>query len=210
MGGQAEWAIHGERGRRPMAMRSPINWALLGLVIDRPSYGYELALRFMRVYEGVLSISGESHIYSALDALESKGLVEETSGRGAVGPVSDRRRQPKRHYRSTAGSAEKFEEWLLAQTLQNRQHSQLFVRQMAVYPPDAALRVLDRYEQECLRDCAKALSASAGSVDGDGSNGLVERLTCEESRLASDARLAWVQFARRELKEIARSQASSR
>ncbi len=193
-----------------MAMRSQINWALLGLVIDRPSYGYELALRFMRVYKGALSISKESHIYSALNALESRGLIEETSGRGAVGPVSERRRQPKRHYRATAGSAEKFEEWLLAQTLQNRQHSQLFVRHMAVYPPDAALRVLDRYEQECLRDSTKALSAATGSIDGDGASGLVERLTYEESRLVSDARLAWVQFARRELKEIAGSRAPSR
>jgi DNA-binding PadR family transcriptional regulator len=29
-------------------MRSLVNWALLGLVIERPSYAYELARRFER------------------------------------------------------------------------------------------------------------------------------------------------------------------
>lgn len=35
-------------------MRSPLNWALLGLVIQRPSYGYELVQRFERIYEDAL------------------------------------------------------------------------------------------------------------------------------------------------------------
>ena len=35
-------------------MQSPVNWALLGLVIERPSYAYELAKRFERTYGSVL------------------------------------------------------------------------------------------------------------------------------------------------------------
>ena len=34
------------------SMQSPVNWALLGLVIERPSYAYELAQRFERTYDG--------------------------------------------------------------------------------------------------------------------------------------------------------------
>jgi DNA-binding PadR family transcriptional regulator len=38
-------------------MQSPVNWALLGLVIERPSHAYELAHRFDRTYDGALSLS---------------------------------------------------------------------------------------------------------------------------------------------------------
>src|SRR5271168_3961392 len=76
-------------------MRSPVNWALLGLVIERPSYGYELVKRFQREYEDVLPLSSESHVYTALKALERRGLIEETPGKGGG-------RQPKPCYHATA------------------------------------------------------------------------------------------------------------
>jgi DNA-binding PadR family transcriptional regulator len=182
-------------------MRSVVNWTVLGLVIDRPSYGYELAQRFERVYEDVLPISSVSHVYTALDMLEAKGLIEETPGKGAPRARSGRRRQPKVHYRETSAGVRYYEEWLLAQTRDSQRRSQLFVRQLAVYDPDGALRVLERYEQECLREAARL------SVDpGGGSPGeplLVARLAHEESRLAVEARLAWIEYARRELKALA-------
>jgi DNA-binding PadR family transcriptional regulator len=187
-------------------MRSLVNWALLGLVIDRPSYAYELAQRFQRVYEDVLSISSDSHIYQALDMLESKGLIEETPGKGAPRPASGRRRQPKVHYRATTAGVVHYEECLLAQTRDNRRHSQLFVRQLAVYDPDASLRVLEHYERECLKEAARTSVAPGGGSSGD--RPLVERLACEENRLAVEARLAWIAYARRELKALAGSRAS--
>jgi DNA-binding PadR family transcriptional regulator len=57
-------------------MRSEVNWALLGLVIERSSYAYELARRFERTYDGVLALSAVSHVYTALETLRSRGLVE--------------------------------------------------------------------------------------------------------------------------------------
>src|ERR1700733_5762571 len=64
----------------PPAMHSPVNWALLGLVIERPSYAYELAHRFERTYEGALSLSSVSHVYTALATLRDRGLVQEVPG----------------------------------------------------------------------------------------------------------------------------------
>ena len=58
-------------------MRSPLNWALLGLVIQRPSYGYELVQRFERTYEDALELSSPSQVYTALDALRRRSLIEE-------------------------------------------------------------------------------------------------------------------------------------
>jgi len=47
--------------RRAQApMTSEVNWALLGLIIERPSYAYDLGKRFERTYDGVLSLSSTS------------------------------------------------------------------------------------------------------------------------------------------------------
>src|ERR1700731_241869 len=64
-------------GEQQAPMQSLVNWALLGLVIERPSYAYELAQRFERTYEGVLSLSSISHVYTALGTLRDRSLVEE-------------------------------------------------------------------------------------------------------------------------------------
>ena len=50
-------------------MRSPVNWAVLGLTIERPSYGYEILQRFERNYGELLKLSSPSQIYKALDSL---------------------------------------------------------------------------------------------------------------------------------------------
>ena len=65
-------------------MHSPVNWALLGLVIERPSYAYELARRFERTYEGALSLSSVSHVYTALGDAARAGLIEEPPGTHAA------------------------------------------------------------------------------------------------------------------------------
>ena len=83
-------------------MQSPVNWALLGLVIERPSYAYELAQRFDRTYEGALSLSSTSHVYTALRALEDARLIEEVPGSGTG-------RQPKPRYRASDGAIEQYQ-----------------------------------------------------------------------------------------------------
>ncbi len=49
-------------------MRSPINWGVLGLLIERPGYGYDLFHRFERTYGELLELSSPSQIYKALNA----------------------------------------------------------------------------------------------------------------------------------------------
>jgi len=62
--------------RRTFAMRSPVNWALLGLLIERPGYGYDLCQRFKRTYGKSIELSCQAQIYKGLDALEERGLIE--------------------------------------------------------------------------------------------------------------------------------------
>lgn len=106
-----EASIKGERS--PLSMRSTVNWAVLGLVIERPSYGFELWTRFERLAGDVLPVASESHIYAALNALKGRGFIEEADWPGAV--ERDTSRQPKLRYRVTAEGQEAYEVWMMAQ-----------------------------------------------------------------------------------------------
>jgi DNA-binding PadR family transcriptional regulator len=179
--------------RQAAPMQSPVNWALLGLVIERPSYAYELAQRFERAYDGVLSLSSISHVYTALGALQSRSLVEEVPGTRTG-------RQPKPRYRATANGVEEYRDWLVAQFSDNRRRQTLFVLQLVALARDreAALEMVARFEEACLEEAARTPLHSRGESE-DLSPGLASRLLGEEHRLIVGARLAWVQYVRRQL-----------
>ncbi len=98
-------------------MHSQVNWSLLGLVIKRPSYAYELAKRFERTYEGVLSLSSVSHIYTALASLKDRSLIERIPGTGTEA-------QQKPIYKATAHGIEEYRGWLLGQLGEDRRRQQ--------------------------------------------------------------------------------------
>jgi DNA-binding PadR family transcriptional regulator len=197
--------MRAERDVQGLPMHSPVNWALLGLVIERPSYAYELAQRFDRSYEGVLALSSVSHVYTALSTLKSRSLIEEVPGT-RVG------RQPKTRYEATARGIEEYEEWLVSQVGEDRRRQRLFMVQLGAFSrePRAALEILDRYEQACLAEAGRGTLASPTEAEGVGSAGLLARLIGEESRLSVGAKLAWVGYARRELKALAEQREGAR
>jgi DNA-binding PadR family transcriptional regulator len=183
-------------------MTSQVNWALLGLVIDRAGYGYELMRRLERDFGDVLSLGSESHVYTALNELERRALIEEISGTRS--PGTGKGRQPKPSYRATAKGLNHYRERLLAQVCEDRRQSRLFVRQLAILgrDPAAALEVIERYEQACLEETSRNKPAAASSAPRASLSSLTSRLISEESRLAMGARLPWVEYARAEFDAI--------
>jgi DNA-binding PadR family transcriptional regulator len=173
-------------------MHSPVNWALLGLVIERPSYPYELAQRFDRAYSGVLALSSVSHVYTALAALKSRSLVEEVPGTRGGRPAKAR-------YCATDTGIEGYHEWLVGQVGEERRRQHLLVLQLGALTrdPQTALEVIADYEQACLAEATRTPGAGATAEPGSGST-LLGRLVAEEDRLAITAKLAWVHYARRE------------
>ncbi len=187
-------------------MTSPVNWAVLGLVIERPSYGWELAQRFERVYGDVLRLSSTSHIYVALTALQDRVMIEVVprpgGDEGGVG------RQPKPHYRATEIGTRGYREWLVVQGREEHQRSQLFVRQLAIFAhdPNAALDLIASYRQICL-DAGGRASIVAPDSPSDVASELMARLAAQQESLAAGARLAWCNYARREFEQLAKDQA---
>jgi len=186
--------------RNMAAMRSPINWALLSLVIQRPSYGYELVQRLERTYEDTVELSSRSQVYTALDSLSRRGLIEHAEEERLEDPV----RQPKLRYRATAAGVCAYERWLTEQVTEDPRRARLLAQHFAALAPEHALRVLERCADICLQVVGR-LSAEGGDADGeaedvDRSQALTERLAGEEQRLRAGAVLGWIEYVRSELR----------
>jgi len=178
-------------------MRSPVNWALLGLIIEQPSYAYHLAQRFERRYGAVLPLSNIGHIYTALGMLGGRSMIEEIPGTRAG-------RQPKPHYRATALGVKEYREWLVGQVGEDRRRNQLFVLALAALSnePEELLEVMAGYEQAWLSEGMRTPIARARDAASGSASALLRRLTEEENRLAVGAKLAWIEYARQELKKL--------
>jgi DNA-binding PadR family transcriptional regulator len=196
--------------RRAQApMTSAVNWALLGLIIERPSYAYELAQRFERIYDGVLSLSSVSHVYVALDVLKGRSLIEEVPGASGTG------RQPKPRYRATGTGSEEYRARLVRQVSEDRRRQRLFAVQLAALTrkPQSALEVMSRCEQACSEEVDRIpIPMRNGDQSQNGGTGhdvseLIERLISEENRLAVAAMRQWLQYVREELEALANPQA---
>jgi DNA-binding PadR family transcriptional regulator len=182
------------------AMTSTVNWALLGLVISRSSYAFELARRFERVYGEVLPVSGDSHVYKALDRLESRGLVE-------VVPGTELGRQPKLHYRATELGVRGYEDWLVAQVDAEERRQELWVRQLAVFAhdPAAAIHVIDRFEGAYLKSAGRVARTwtRERTEASDARSELIDGLVAEQHRIAVGGMLSWLRSARDRFEDIA-------
>ena len=176
--------------------QSTVQWALLGVVIERPSYAYELATRLERFYGGEVRLSSTSYAYKALEALKDRALVEVVPGAG-----SDR--QPKPIYRATLAGVAAFQEQLVSEVSEERRRSRVSARKLAVFArePDVALELIGRMRETCLKEAVRSSSSSFQGQDQlDTTSSLGARLAAEEGRLALDAKLAWLDYAARELK----------
>jgi DNA-binding PadR family transcriptional regulator len=179
------------------AMRSPINWALLGLLIQRASYGYELVQRFERTYGDTVALSSRSQIYTALDSLSRRGLIEHAED----GHVGDPVRQPKLHYKATQTGICAYERWLVEQVSDDERRSRVIAQHFATLIPEHALRVLELCAEACLEVAGRL--APEDEQRGEQPEALAERLAGEEERLRAGAALAWIEYARSELRAAA-------
>jgi len=170
--------------------------AVLALVIERPSYGYELSRRFDERFGELYPVS-RSRIYQVLDQLLRNGLIEQMP----FDPERQSLRQPRPHYKATAEGARLHREWMAAAIQEDPRREELLRRLLATSARDAAgmLQVVDIYERACLNDLAA--SPPPAETDGTALPGqrLRDLLIAEEQRLAQEMRLKFVAFARRHI-----------
>lgn len=189
----AQRSIEGTSDAQP----SPVVTAVLALVIERPSYGYELSQRFEERF-GTLYPVSRARIYQVLDQLLRQGLVEQMP---AI-PARSSQRQPRPHYRATGVGARAHREWLAAAIQADPRREELLRRLLATSARDARtmLQIVDLYERACLDDMARSPAARDGDEpeQAEGAR-LRDLLIAEERRLAHETRLKFISFARRHI-----------
>jgi len=180
-------------------MTSVVYWAILGLVIERPSYGLELYNRYQRLYADLLPVSGSSHIYTALDALEDRAFIETLFAAGSG-------RQPKPYYQVTALGMSSFVDWYVEQMDAQRRGLELWARQLAVFAeePAVAIGLIGRFRREYLETAGKVGYEPEDSVSNS-RDALIDELVAEQQRIAAGGTLSWLRFANARFQELARS-----
>ncbi len=176
-----------------------MKYAVLGMLIERRGYGYELANRLQRrLGPGFRAAYGA--VYVSLDQLAKEQLVAE-SKRVQVG------RQVKVYYAATPAGEERFRAWMREAPSREPLRGELYLKLAVAQGADLSLLrdELERLERECLRDI-EAQTALIASHDGDGPVRWEEAVrwladSAVIERLHSDLR--WIRLAVRTVASVA-------
>jgi DNA-binding PadR family transcriptional regulator len=189
-------------------------YAVLGLVIERPGYGYQLAQRLGERFGS--SCFAPSGVYSALDQLSREELVRAA---GEMGPGPARRSAPRMIYEATERGAERFEAWILGSSPAPPLRDELHMK-IALCRPGNVPRLIDLVhgqELACigrLRDLTQApdpaqtpsgeASAQLAAEAQDWSR-LTRALTKDAEIALWRARIEWLRSAKELLRSLAGS-----
>jgi DNA-binding PadR family transcriptional regulator len=184
-------------------LRAGTKYAVLSLLLERPSYGYEVLLRFRRAFDaGQWAITPQG-LYASLDRLEREGLIEPVDERAR----GTRRRQPRTPYRVTTSGAEALRRFLETPMGPDPSRAEFLVRLQSAASRDTEtlLAMLDIYEHACLEELGRlaAMPNPPRSSEAPQLGTLVERLALEDRRLTLQARLSWIDFARQQIRSAA-------
>jgi DNA-binding PadR family transcriptional regulator len=200
-------AVHGfgeEHGVGASAASSPVLRSqaailVLGLVIEKPSHGYEIGRRFEDRF-GALVRTGRAAIYRTLGALERDGLIEAMSVEELGGVRRGARAGSS--YRATPLGARAYRGWLAQRVRDDPERVEMLGRLTlaGVQSIEAALEFLDHYEQSCEQDARSLVASPPAAGEDDGCVRLVQELLLEERRRMIDAQFEWISYARRRLR----------
>jgi len=186
-------------------------YAILGLVIERPGYGYQLAQRLEERFGS--SCFAPSGVYSALDQLSRDELVRAA---GEMGPGPARRSAPRMIYEATERGAEHFEAWILGSSPTPPLRDELHMK-IALCRPGNLPRLIDLVYGQELACIGRLHDLTQGSQGVDGSAGdagaqiagepqdwsrLMRALTKDAEIALWKARIEWLRSAKELLRRL--------
>jgi DNA-binding PadR family transcriptional regulator len=177
-----------------------MKYAVLGLLVERPGYAYDLARRFEDTVGPAFNVHYGA-IYQALDALERDELIS-----GALredDPLDERRRHPGPRvvYETTDEGMRAYETWIRTPAKVEPLRGELALK-VALSRPEhgpTLLALIDDYELACL-ERLRDQAASAERATGDGaaswrlSSSAIAR---ERATRLLNAEIEWVRDLRR-------------
>jgi DNA-binding PadR family transcriptional regulator len=174
--------------------------AVLGLVIERPGYGYQLAQRLDERFGS--SGFAPSGVYSALDQLTRDEFVRSA---GEMGAGRASRAAPRTIYEATEEGVDHFEAWMLGSSSTPPLRDELHMK-IALCQPRNLPRLIDMvYGQELaclgrLRDLRRLADEEPG---GSQEWSRLMRVLARDAEVAFwNARIEWLQGARELLEQL--------
>jgi DNA-binding PadR family transcriptional regulator len=180
---------------------SPLGGTILGLILERPGYGYELTRRLNERLGPAWQLP-ESAVYGVLDFLEGKGFVQRE-----ITEVDRPRARERVTYHPTATATAEFERWLRTRTRKEPIRTELLAK-LAVARlehADSLLEALTQYEKDCL-----AMLTAAGDADAPRQDTWEHLIACVIEDAAVDhlqAEIDWTRKARDRVSEFLQAEA---
>jgi DNA-binding PadR family transcriptional regulator len=184
------------RARSGEETRSPVAWLVLGLLIERPSHGYELSQRYEERF-GSFAAMSVPRVYAALDRLRDNDMIEAVALDTAK-PVP-KQHMMRRSYRVTPAGVEAYRAWVAERMREDPQRPQLLARIASAgsLGLDGVLDVIDRYERACLEELQALPTDTRELEDGHfDAEQLAHFLITDQQRRELNARREWAVHAR--------------
>ena len=170
--------------------------ALLGLLAQRPFYGYELLAALDGIVGGhnVWTVNS-GQIYATLERLEKSGLIEEQPVNGTA---SD-----KTTYTATAAGRQELTEWLSAPVQTDLQHDEFYIKLMLALSLEGTdpYRVI-QIQRASLYQELHAVTTHRDSLDMP--SGLAQKLLFDKAVMHLEADLRWLEMIEARLDDVKR------
>ncbi len=190
--------VRRRRSLRDLPVIAVSQWLVLALVMEKPSYGYEIGERYERRF-GTFLPAGRTAIYGALDRLDQAGLIESLVSASAPGPGVRRMRVS---YRPTGAALAAHAAWLDSPCNSERWHNEMLARVVTAHlqGPSALGEQLDRYRHyaELHKQRVDELIAERSAGEQQSLQALSNLMLLREQQTAVAAQLDWVTRARQE------------
>jgi DNA-binding PadR family transcriptional regulator len=168
--------------------------AVLGLVIERPGYGYDLARRLQERFGS--SGFAPTGVYSALDQLGAEALVRSAGSR--TGSANERA-APRTIYEATAKGIDHFEQWMLGGSSLAPVRDELYMK-IALSKPHNLSRLIElaqAQERDCLARLEELRRPTGRSRSAPRAWSDVAVLLVRDAEIKQlQARVEWLQKAR--------------
>jgi DNA-binding PadR family transcriptional regulator len=183
--------------------RQPVSakHAVLGLVIDQPSYAYRIASGVRRQLR--FADLADSYPYWALEKLETEGLVRKVDEDG--NPLRNGTSGRRAIYEATPLGVASFEDWLLSTAAEPPLRDDLHFRIALCRPRDAPrmIELIEGQELVCLGRVQDLKRASeAGGTEGSAWDRMVRVISRDAELAFWHARIEWLQGVREMLEGL--------
>lgn len=193
---------------KPEDLRNPTIWFVLALVIEQPSYGYEISQRFDRRF-GLLVRVSHPRVYSALERLRELKLIEPAPIKLGK-PVTPQ--QSMRHsYRVTAAGVEAYRTWVGQALGDDSERPRLVgpIVAAGLLGIDVLLDAIDQFEARCRKEL-RGLDGGPALAEDSHLADIAQQLIADQRRRELEARRDWAVDAREVLLERYEPRSQSR